>query len=53
MRHAARLIPFEGAKYRDTLKFCPSADSAVEMLECDAVQKLKLDTACCKFWQII
>jgi hypothetical protein len=45
MRHAARLIPFEGLKLHDVVKFCPSADFAGEMLQLDAVRKLKRDAA--------
>jgi hypothetical protein len=32
MRHAAPRIPLEGVKWRDAVKFCPSADNAGEML---------------------
>jgi exonuclease III len=41
MRHAARYMPSECVKYRVTVKFCPSANKAGEMLLRDAVQKLK------------
>jgi hypothetical protein len=45
-------MTYYGAKLRDTVKFCPSADKTGEMLQHAAVRKLKLYAARCDFWQI-